>query len=661
MNDVGFETAGASLAKTGGRLGVVYKAANAWTGQLVDLTGRNSLLYYRDLKVGNLPLDSSPRQLIYDVLAGRSASLRRLFPDEIARKDAVKRARSVRNKANAHYEERGIETLYLACGMVTWSAHKSGATPAAPVLLVPCRLAPKGAAEEEFELTVTGELEVNPTFLQMLKAEFGVVCEPAELLDSAGIEGVIDTPDELDVSFDWLRHHCASVPGFEISERFVIGNFSYARMPMVRDLETSLEAMAEHDIVAALAGDGDAQAALRQKGTTEKIPTPDFVPPADEFLVLDADASQNYVVNAVLAGKNLIIKGPPGTGKSQTISNLIATLVARGKRVLFVAEKRAAIDAVLRRLNHIGLGDLVLDLHGGLSSKRKVAEALNEALARNGNLVKPRVEGLHRTLVQRRDQLNEHADALHEERVPWQISFFEAQAELLGSPGSAKTDIRFRGPALDRFGADELAYATETLKAYVGRGGPQLRHSGSPWARTTVVSEEEANKCRVFVETLKRQVPQVLANLHQAADESGLRHPSTFEGWSERFDLWQRVEDLYETFEPAVWDLALTDIVETTAPLGGSVISRISATLTNAEYRAAKMALRQTMRAGNRPSAHELHDAALAAQATRHQWGSTAAAPGSALPHPTRLHALRTAMNRSGRTSRASRDASAAT
>ena len=197
---------------------------------------------------------------------------------------------------------------------------------------------------------------------------------------------------------------------------------------MVRDLENSLEAMAEHDIVSALAGDADAQTALRHKGATEKIPSPDFVPPADEFLVLDADASQNYVINAVLAGKNLIIKGPPGTGKSQTISNLISTLVARGKRVLFVAEKRAAIDAVLRRLNHVGLGDLVLDLHGGVSSKRKVAEALNEALTRNRSLAKPKVDGVHRILVQRRNQLNEHADALHEERAPWQISFFAAQA-----------------------------------------------------------------------------------------------------------------------------------------------------------------------------------------------------------------------------------------
>jgi hypothetical protein len=79
-----------------------------------------------------------------------------------------------------------------------------------------------------------------------------LVCDPAELLDSSGIEGSIDTPDQLETAFNCLRRMCASVPDFEVSERFVIGNFSYARMPMVQDLENSLEAMAEHGIVAAL-------------------------------------------------------------------------------------------------------------------------------------------------------------------------------------------------------------------------------------------------------------------------------------------------------------------------------------------------------------------------------------------------------------------------
>jgi hypothetical protein len=81
-------------ATTGSRLDAVRRATTAWTGQLVDLTGRNSLLYYRDLKVGTLPLDTSPRQLIYSMLAGRPVSLGKLFSDEKALEDAVKRART---------------------------------------------------------------------------------------------------------------------------------------------------------------------------------------------------------------------------------------------------------------------------------------------------------------------------------------------------------------------------------------------------------------------------------------------------------------------------------------------------------------------------------------------------------------------------------------
>ena len=147
-------------------------ATKVWAAQLVDLSARNNLLYFRDLKVGTLDVGGVPRELLFDVLVGKAVSLRRLFPDEDGRADAIKRARTVRNRAQEHFEERGLETLYLACGMATWSNQHGTATPAAPLLLVPARLAPRGAAQEEFELAVTGELEVNPTLLQMLQSEF---------------------------------------------------------------------------------------------------------------------------------------------------------------------------------------------------------------------------------------------------------------------------------------------------------------------------------------------------------------------------------------------------------------------------------------------------------------------------------------------------------
>ena len=128
---------------------------------------------------------------------------------------------------------------------------------------------------------------------------------------------------------------------------------------MVNDLEASLDAMIDHELIAAIAGD-KAQAALRERQAKVDATDPNYVPLADEFLVLDTDASQNYVINAVLGGQDLIVRGPPGTGR--TIANLIATLLARRKKVLFVAEKRAAIDAVLKRLEQRGLDDLACSI-----------------------------------------------------------------------------------------------------------------------------------------------------------------------------------------------------------------------------------------------------------------------------------------------------------
>ncbi|HET7509309.1 MAG TPA: AAA domain-containing protein [Solirubrobacterales bacterium] len=613
----------------------VERASKMWTGQLVDLTGRNNLLYFRDLRVGSLPLDSCPPTLLFAALQGRAILLSALFEGEDELSDAVKRARAVRNKANAHYEERGLETLYLAVGMATWTSQKSAATPAAPVLLVPLRLAPKGAAQEEFELTVTGELEVNPTFLQMLKAEFEIDCDPAELLGSAGIEGIIDTPEELDVTFEWLRKKCASVPGFDVSSRFVIGNFSYAKLPMVRDLEGALEAMAEHDLIAALAGDQEAQEALRERGASEQIPDPDHTPPADEFLVLDADSSQNYAINAVLAGQSLIIKGPPGTGKSQTITNLISTLMARGKRVLFVAEKRAAIDAVLRRLEDVGLGDLVLDLHGGVSSRRQTAQALALALNKNSQLAKPDLEKVHRKLEQRRSQLTAHVDALHKGRSPWDLSFYEVLCRLMALPPEAGSEIRFRGEQLERLSGAAMEQAHEDLGAYIGLGGLSLARSGSPWAYATVVSSEEAVALQSRVENLRADLDRLLGRLQQAAAETRLAAPETLAGWAELLGLWAQAEEVQKTYKPEVFELDLALVVAECEPLAHSLASRASAALTNSGYRQARNSLRADLAEGAQPTPAEMHAMAGAALGLRERWRQLSTDP-DVVPQPCR-------------------------
>jgi hypothetical protein len=122
-------TAPAVLAE---RVAAVEAAAHRWASQLVDLTGRNNLLYFRDLKVGTMDLATAPEDALFDVLAGRPVRLKRLVPDPNDRLLAARRARTVHNRAQEHFEERGLETLFLACGMATWTSQRSSATPAAP-------------------------------------------------------------------------------------------------------------------------------------------------------------------------------------------------------------------------------------------------------------------------------------------------------------------------------------------------------------------------------------------------------------------------------------------------------------------------------------------------------------------------------------------------
>jgi predicted ATP-dependent serine protease len=130
----------------------------------------------------------------------------------------------------------------------------------------------------------------------------------------------------------------------------------------------------------------------------------DRIPPENEFLVLDADSSQQRAIAAVLAGQSRVIHGAPGTGKSQTITNLIASLAALGRRILFVAEKKAALDIVKRRLEDVGLGHLAIVLGGADLSPKKVMQQVAHTLE-VVRAVPVDCQGVHSQLVDRRNRL----------------------------------------------------------------------------------------------------------------------------------------------------------------------------------------------------------------------------------------------------------------
>lgn len=607
----------------------VGRAVRTWTGELVDLGGRNTLLYYRDLKQGTLDIGpGSPADSVAvdALLSSRIVRLSVLF-DQASVVAAARRARTIKAKATENFEERGLRTLFLAWGMATWTNTKGMSVPAAPVLLRQATLTARGGTGEDFDVALPGEWEINPTLLHLLKADFQVELDRSSTLDLVDQSG--DPPDPAQL-FEMLTKACSPVPGFAVSARVVIGNFSYAKLPMVQDLETATDTLLSSELICAIAGDEDARARVRARHPDVNLSEPDIVPPADEFLILDADSSQSYAINCAVGGADLVIDGPPGTGKSQTIANLIATLSARGQRVLFVAEKRAAIDAVLDRLDRAGLGDLVLDLHDGSGSRRKLAADLSRTLAMTSSIPKPDMTAAQQALRRHRGALAGRDEALHGPREPWGLSVYDIMCRLPGIPSAAASEHRLTSRALSRLGADAFGEATAELDAFAGGGGLLVSARATSWARAfaagTITTPEAA---RAALDTARHLVSHTLPEtellLRQLIQECGLSAPRTVGAWIQTLALLNGVASTLAVFDPAIFDAPLPDLVTALTPGRAGAFGHLRAVAVNGRYRRARQTALTWWRADAKPKPAALYAAVAAAAQQSDAWRQASA------------------------------------
>ncbi len=156
-----------------------------------------------------------------------------------------------------------------------------------------------------------------------------------------------------------------------LPDDIVLGFFSFAKFLMYRDLDPKNwpadASITGHPTIRALLADGFPRPDAM---LSEDARVDDHIPPAAMLHILDCDSSQTLAVHDARSGRNLVIQGPPGTGKSQTIANIIASAIADGRTVLFVAEKMAALEVVKRRLDQAGVGDACLELHSNKTNKR---------------------------------------------------------------------------------------------------------------------------------------------------------------------------------------------------------------------------------------------------------------------------------------------------
>lgn len=313
-------------------------------------------------------------------------------------------------------EEQGVNILYLALGLLRWfEDDASDVARHAPLALLPVRL-DRTSAADRFTLRWRGEpASSNLSLESKLNAELGLKLPPF------GDDEDLDLPQALAA----IAEAVAAKPRWQVQpDAMVLGLFSFAKFLMYRDLDPETwpasAAIDRHPLVAGLLGEGFAPA---EPIVAEGDPIDPVIPPSAMRHVVDADSSQAIVIEEVVRGRHLVVKGPPGTGKSQTITNVIAGAAAAGRRVLFVAEKMAALEVVQRRLREAGLGPLTLELHSSKASKRAVLEDLKRTKDLAGRAAVGDATLIDR-LTQARDALNAHAARMHAPHAPTGVSPF---------------------------------------------------------------------------------------------------------------------------------------------------------------------------------------------------------------------------------------------
>lgn len=617
------------------RRSLVGSARKVWADKLIDLTRRNNLLYYRELKLGSYELKAAAPDALLDLLSGSPVVLTRLVPakdlqgepetrgedpNELTPEQlgAARRFVEIQRKADENFEERGLGTMFVAYGLATWIASDGGRNAEAPVLLCPVRLEGK---EQKRALRRRGDLELNPALQYVLEHDYGV--------RSAGdrsVEVLADEERQRDVAayeevFKALEGAASHIPGFKVQRRAVIGNFSFQKLAMVKDLEAWGDAMATSDIVAALAGDNDARLSVGRDDGELDPDVFDLERPNKEFLVLDADSSQRLAIRAVLADQNVVIAGPPGTGKSQTISNLIAELVAAGKRVLFVAEKRAALDMVKQRLVRVGLGDVVLDVHGAVS-KREIMEQFATVLTLIHSIGPVSDGALMSELQHRRDKLRAFAELLREAIRPIGLDLETVHGRLLRLPGEAKTSVRWRGPELDGFDSETSRSIDELLRTAGAYPSLFLGTDASLWCRAAIDTPEGAQRATDLVRELVADLSHLKMALTRV-QQSGLRHPTSVQEAETLAQLLLGVNSLLERYDGALFAEDLPSLAAGLAVARWGFLSRLTAVLRPSFRRARKRVL-ALRRSG--VAARVLADEVDEAEEARGRWRAAVAA-----------------------------------
>ena len=396
----------------------IEKRIYKWKEKLIDLSKRNRLLNFKFSKSLNLRIIDEQPPEVYKALVQELHSLEFLpikenaenipeqekksledlnegiefkaqefkeyDPKQLSKKhtdkylqtklsvhDLNKVLNKISTTARSTNDDLGYNVLFLALGSVIWYEKDNSTDPMeAPVLLVPVEIKRKSIGQPFAVKYNEDSVILNPALVLKLKRDFGINLEDIDIDE--------EELNPIDI-FIKVQNKISKNTRWKLLNNIYIGLFSFAKFVMYKDLEEHQDIIKKNKFVETICGLNDnKQVSVEEICPMSELDT--IVHPHGTYQILDADSSQQQAIQVVKSGNNLIIEGPPGTGKSQTISNMIGELLAQNKKVLFVSQKIAALEVVKNRLTANGLGPFCLELHSNKTNRKNVLSELAKSL-----------------------------------------------------------------------------------------------------------------------------------------------------------------------------------------------------------------------------------------------------------------------------------------
>jgi hypothetical protein len=344
---------------------------------LLDISIRNPLINYKPLRTSGLEINEKNHNEIYDNIVKNKKTFHFLPIEDKKNKDSYlktnysfetlqKRLLRTMQNAKKGIEEYGFNTLFLTIGSLVWfDENEPLKKNISPLILIPVKISRENSIYKFSMSYCDTEPIFNHCLYLKMKNNFFI---DLPLLD-------FESDFSLESYFEKFKNSISSLDGWTLNKDSInLSFFSFSKIFMYKDLDPSNWNLENKKIIQDLLNDGF-------KNEKDEEDEKDYIEEENE--VLEADFSQKKSIIEINKGKSIVIQGPPGTGKSQTITNIIADQVLKGKSILFVSEKLAALEIVRKKMEKLGFGDMCLEIHSNKTNKRDVHENISKTLKNN--------------------------------------------------------------------------------------------------------------------------------------------------------------------------------------------------------------------------------------------------------------------------------------